>query len=117
MKTNKKKVSENYLLRVPMPAAKLRWKPEEDGKIMLMIENKGAMNRLAQKLFHKPEISYIHLDDLGSFVWTWIDGKKNIIELGELVKEEFGEAAEPVYPRLAKYFQILDSYHFITWKE
>jgi len=37
--------------------------------------------------------------------------------MGECVREKFGETAEPLYERLAKYFQILDSYGFIGWKE
>ena len=43
-------------------------------------------------------------------------GEKTIIELGKDVEAEFGEKANPLYERLAKYFQILDSYHFIEWK-
>jgi len=74
------------------------------------------MNRIAQKLFRKPRISHIHLDEMGSFIWPLLDGEKNIITLGESVKEQFGEKANPLYERLAKYFQILDSYHFIEWK-
>ena len=38
------------------------------------------------------------------------------MELAALQKEHFGEAAEPLYPRIVKYFQILDSYHFISFK-
>jgi len=74
------------------------------------------MNRIAQKLFRKPRISHIHLDEMGSFIWPLLDGERNIIKLGESVKEQFGEKANPLYERLAKYFQILDSYHFIEWK-
>ena len=44
------------------------------------------------------------------------DGEKNIIELGKEVEKHFGEKANPLYERLAKYFQILDSYHFVEWK-
>ena len=58
----------------------------------------------------------MHLDENGSFVWPIIDGEKNIIAIGESVKEKFGEKAEPLYERLAKFFQILESYNFITFK-
>jgi hypothetical protein len=54
---------------------------------------------------------------MGSFVWPLLDGEKDIVALGLLVKEHFGDKAEPLYERLAKYFQILDSYSFIRWKE
>ena len=53
---------------------------------------------------------------MGSFVWPLIDGEKDITEIGKTVKEHFGEKAEPLYERLAKYFQILESYGFISVK-
>ena len=39
--------------------------------------------------------------------------EKNITEIGEAVDEHFGEKAHPLYERLAKYFQILESYGFV----
>jgi len=93
-----------------------RWSKDENGIVTLEIDNTGFFNRLAQLLFRKPKTSYVHLDETGSFLWPELDGKKNITELGILVKERFGEAAEPLYERLAKYFQILNSYGFIVWK-
>ena len=30
-----------------------------------------------------------------------------------LVKEHFGDKAEPLYPRIVKYFQIMESYEFV----
>ena len=44
-----------------------------------------------------------------------MDGEKDIIAIGKEVEEQFGEKANPLYERLAKFFQVLDSYHFITW--
>lgn len=109
-------VSENYLERRPMRPEKIAWHADEEGIITLDIENTGVFNRIAQKLFKKPKVSHIHLDKMGSFVWPLLDGEKDIVALGILVKEHFGEEAEPLYERLAKYFQILDSYSFIEWK-
>lgn len=108
-------LSENYLLRVPVRPEGLRWSTGEDGLVTLEIENTGLMNRTAQKLLRKPRKSYIHLDKTGSFTWRQVDGEKDIVALGKLVETEFGEEAHPLYERLATYFQILDSYHFINW--
>ena len=51
-----------------------------------------------------------------SYLWPLIDGERTVMELAALQKEHFGEAAEPLYPRIVKYFQILESYHFISFK-
>lgn len=96
---------------------RIKWSADDEGIITLDIENTGVFNRVAQKFFKKPKVSHVHLDKMGSFVWPLLDGEKDIVSIGVLVKEHFGEEAEPLYERLAKYFQILDSYSFVEWKE
>ncbi len=117
MKKKKNVISENYLEQIPMRPEEISWSTDEKGIVTLDIENTGVMNRIAQKLFHKPKVTHIHLDETGSFVWPLLDGEKNIIELGEIVKEHFGEKAEPLYPRLAKFFQVLDSFRGAQMKK
>lgn len=106
-------ISENYLENIPSRHHDINWKTDENGAVTLEIKNTGWANKIAQKLFGKPEISYVHLDELGSFIWPIIDGEKNLTEIGIIVKEHFGNKAEPLYERLAKFFQILKSYNFI----
>lgn len=115
MKKNKK-VQENYLERRPMRPQHIQWSVDEEGLVTLAIENTGLMNRIAQKLLKKPKVSYIHLDEIGSFLWPLLEGEQTISELGVKVEQQFGEAAHPLYERLAQYFGILDSYRFIQWK-
>ena len=104
---------ENFLLRIPLRKEGLNWSKDEEGNVTLEIENKGFFNRLFQKILKKPKITYIHLDEMGSFIWPLLDESRNIIELGKLVKEHFGDKAEPLYERLVKYLKILESYKFI----
>ncbi len=110
------KQEENYLERIPMHPEGLAWSADENGMVTLDIENKGVVNRMAQKLLKKPKVSHIHLDEIGSFVWPLIDGEKTIADFAPFMEEHFGEKAEPTYERLAKFFQILESYKFIIWK-
>ncbi len=109
-------IPENYLERIPCRPANIQWSTSDEGIVTLEIENTGWANRIAQKLFDRPKVSYIHLDKMGSFVWPRMDGVMTITDIGKLVDEHFGEEAHPLYQRLARYFQILDSYHFIEWK-
>ena len=110
----KKEKKENYLSHKPLRKEGLAWEKDEEGKVTLLVENKGFFNRLFQILFKKPRISQIHLDEMGSFLWPLLDGKEDLVFLGEKVKEHFGEKAEPLYPRLSKYVSILASYGFVT---
>jgi hypothetical protein len=115
--SKKSKINANYLEKIPVKNPKIGWNADENGIITLEIENTGVVNRIFQKLLKKPKITYIHLDENGSFVWNLIDGETTIMAMGEPVKEHFGDKAEPLYERLAQFVRILDSYGFITFKK
>ncbi len=117
MKKKKNIIGRNYLDKVPVRASFLRHTEDDKGIVTLEKDNKGMFNRIAQKCFKKPPVSYIHLDEFGSFVWLCIDGEHTIYELGEQIEAHFGEKAHPLYERLAKYFQILESYKFVSFKD
>ena len=112
LKNMSKKNQENFLEIKPKRASNIRWSVRDE-IVTLEIENKGLFNRLAQKFLKKPQVSFIHLDVMGSFIWQLSDGKLSIIEIGKLVQERFGEKANPLYERLSKYISILQSYGFL----
>lgn len=112
----KNKKIENFLEVVPVKNPEINFTTDDNGIVTLEIENKGLMNRVFQKLLKKPKITYIHMEELGSFVWQIIDGESDILALGEKVKEKFQDKAEPLYERLSQYVKILESYKFITLK-
>ena len=114
MKKNIKE--ENYLEKKPVCKNGLNWSKDESGNVTLEMENKGVANRIMQKLIKKPKTSYIHLDEMGSFVWPLMDGEKDILEIGKFVEEHFGEKANPLYERLSQYFKTLEKYNFIEYK-
>lgn len=117
MNQNKKKnetVSANYLEYVPAHKPEIKYEISGDKKVTLLQENIGLFNWIAQKLFKKPRVSQIHLDEMGNFIWPLIDGKRNLIEISELVREKFGDKAEPLYNRLVQYIKTLEAYGFIT---
>lgn len=113
MMTRKKEIKiENYLEKVPAIRGDLDWN-ESNGLVTVVQKNRGFYNKIAQKFFGTPKESNIDLDELGSFIWLSIDGKRNLIEIGEMLKEEFGEDAEPLYPRLVKFMQVLVDVKYI----
>lgn len=107
-----------YNSYVPVISEKIiDWSMDDEGIVTLSIENKGFMNTLMQKCFKKPRISYIHLDETGSFIWQLMDGRRNVAAIADSVREHFGKKAEPLYERLLKFFEIVESYDFIIWKK
>jgi hypothetical protein len=113
---NMAKKKDNYLDYIPRPNTLFECNKNKDGKIEIKMHNKGVFNKIAQVLFKKPKYSYIELDEFGSFVWEQMDGKKTIYEIGTLVKERFGDKAEPLYERLSQYIKILHNNHFIVYE-
>ena len=105
----------NYLDLIPRRNEALRWHRDLKERVILEIENTGIMNSIAQKVFGKRRFTKVHLDAQGTFIWPLIDGEKTVADIAALVKEEFGEKAEPLYPRIVKYFQIVESYNFIEF--
>lgn len=115
-KKSKKEVLDiNYLDLIPVRAEELQWVTDRRDRIVLKVENTGLFNKIAQKVFNKPQFTKVHLDQQGTFIWPLIDGERTVADIAALVKDEFGEAAEPLYPRIVKYFQIVESYHFIKF--
>lgn len=114
---NRHKPAENYLDFIPVPNEQFGWDIDKDNKVTIFVENKGIFNLIAQKILGKPKVSQVHLEEMGNFIWPLLDGKRTIYEIGQMVREEFGEKAEPLYQRLAQYMRTLQSYGFIRLKE
>ena len=115
-KKNKKNQPQiNYLDLIPEKAPSIKWHRDLKEKIILEIENTGMFNTIAQKVFNKPRYTKVHLDRFETFIWPLIDGKRSVMDIAACVKEEYGEKAEPLYPRIVKYFQMVESYHFVRF--
>lgn len=112
-----KKQKPNYLDFVPSCREGLRWSENEEGIIVLEIDHKGVYNKIAQKLFRKPKVSYISLDQYGTCVWKQIDGQKTVYDIAHAVEEQFQEQRDSHLQRIVKYFHILDSNHFVSLKK
>lgn len=109
-----KKPQENYLDYIPVISNKNTWS-EESGIVTVHMVHRGFYASIAQKVFHRPRVSHIALDEQGSFIFPLIDGKRTVGDIALLVKEKFGDKAEPLYDRLVQYMQILRNNGFIYY--
>lgn len=108
-------MSENLLDYIPKHNSLIPFSVDKKGIVTLEVKNRGFYNRVAQILFKQPKISYIALEEFGSFIWQQIDGQRSVMEIAGLVKEKFGEKAEPLYDRLGKYMKTLRKCDYILW--
>ncbi|MDK2919061.1 MAG: hypothetical protein PWQ37_1794 [Candidatus Petromonas sp.] len=111
------KKDDNFLELVPVKKESQEWKINEEGLVQIIIPRDGVLDKIVRVFFKTPKVMKIDLDELGSFVWESIDGKKNVREIAQLIKDEFGEKAEPLYERLGTYINILRNNKFITLKK
>lgn len=118
MKASKKAKAkqENYLDYIPKHNELFPYQIKENGRVEVKVTNRGMFNRIAQVLFKRPKYSYIELDEFGTFVWKQIDGKRTIYDICLLMKDEFGEKAEPLFERATQFFQILRRNSFIVYE-
>lgn len=108
------KQKENYLDYIPKHNERFSWE-EKDGLVVIKVANTGFFNRIAQLIFRKPKFSHIDLDEFGSFVWIQIDGHRTVYEIGQAVKNKFGDKAEPLYERLAKFITVLRNNAYVVY--
>ncbi len=114
----KKEIQEdNYLDYVPVRNPDFGWRVKDNGRVEVTVPNRGFFNRIAQIFFRRPKISYIELDEYGSFLWQQIDGETNIYQMSLRMKEHFGKKAEPVVERLVQFMKTLRSQHYIIYAE
>lgn len=107
----------NLLKFVPVRHIKYITDPETN---LIIIKKPKFTNRFLQKhllpVLSNKEFS-IKLDEYGSHVWQEIDGKKNIQQIAEQLKEKYGESVEPVYERVGKFIVSLEKNKFIIYKQ
>ena len=112
-----KRTGRNFLEYVYRISDGLSWNVSDDGIVTVDMENKGFANRVAQRFFHRPRISHITLEGMGSFIFTQIDGVRTVYDIGVLVGKRFGNEAEPLYERLSVYMKKLEQVGFIKLTE
>ena len=108
-----KKSKMNYLDYIPVKNEELEWEMTDNGVVMIYRTNKKWMERITQVLLKKPKVTKIELEEYGTFIWPLIDGKRSVYDIAQLVKEEFGDKAEPLYERLVAYFRSMDANNLI----
>lgn len=112
-----KKNGKNYLEWIPVKNPEFKWTEDAKGIVTVDMVHKGIFDKIAQKIFFTPEVSHIKLDQYGSFVWKQIDGSRDLIGIGQMVGDKFGENAEPLYERLSRYFETLKNNKFVIMKK
>ena len=98
---------------IPYRSESVKWTTDENGLVVITMENKGIFDLILQKLMKKPKRSYIHLDEKGSFFWLNADGLHTLGEIAEGSAEKFGDASEASIYAAERFLETLCSCKFI----
>lgn len=109
------KQKENFLDYYPRRNANVDWR-QKGNAVEIDMVHRGISHWIAQRFFRRPRVSHIRLDDFGSFIWLQMDGSRSVQEIGQAVKERFGQKAEPLYERLCQYIKTLHREGFIVYE-
>lgn len=90
----------------------------KSNNIRIIIHRNSILDRFIRKFIKKTPLTFnVDLDDYGSFIYNSIDGTKTIYEIGNEVKEHFGDEVEPLYERLGAFCNLLKNNDFIYFKK
>ena len=104
---------DNYMDYVFSPREDLIFNVDEDGNVVVDMENTGFFNTLAQKLFKKPRISHIKLDAIGSKLWLLMDNRSSVYDIALKMEEEFPGEGD-MTSRVVVFFKRLEKLGWIV---
>jgi len=105
-KTNK--VSENFLNKVPVVSGRHSFTVDNSGIVTFHVKHEGFFDKVAQKLFGRPQVTDVSLEEKGSYVFLLIDGKRTVYDIMQLTDEKFGDGGGVI-----SYMQMLGRAEFI----
>lgn len=108
--------NKNFLEAIPVKSEKIGWQETEEGLVQLIIYRNGRIDKIMRKIFKTPNKMTIDLDEIGSYVWSSIDGSRNIFKISKLLKDNLGDKVEPINERLITFIKILKNNNFINLK-
>ncbi len=93
---------------------KVGWEDGQNDMAVLLIPKfrKWPLAKWLQPRLKKPHIR-VKLDEIGSFVWKQLDGRKTFALIAQAMREHFGEKAEPAEDRLKKFLLTLRNNKFV----
>lgn len=111
----KKPPLDNLLHMVPLLRSHIGMEPDGERKVILLLPRTSWLERQSIRFLKQPERIKVHLDELGSMVVTHCKGRHSVEQIASIIRAELGDAAEPLYPRLGKYLEILEANGWLTW--
>ena len=99
-----------------IPEIKVDFRKESENKITVILPRKNNLfNRFLFRVYHLPKERYLHLDEIWSHLFMLIDGKRNVTDIVERMKESFPDDIKSIQIRTASMLEILEVNRIIDY--
>ncbi len=120
--TNRKTPAETSIFNLlkMKPVRLHKWRPNREDPDLITIHMPRFNSNFGRKLgnIFKIRPTYnINLEKYGSAVWRLCNGDVNVEEIGEVLREQYGDEVEPLYERLAQYLTFLERTKLIKYEK
>lgn len=89
----------------------------ESGRVTVHVPRQSWIERQAVRFLKQPAVIKVRLDELGSAVVSRCDGSHTVSDIADGLRAEFGEAAEPLLPRLVKFIEVMEANGWLDWQD
>lgn len=112
-----KKKDRNILDLIPLIPDHIELIKDSEGAARLKINRVSRIEKFVTRYFKIASYQTVDLDEMGSVVMGAIDGKRTVNDIAMVVKDHFGDTAEPLYERLIFFFKALHRNKFVTFPQ
>lgn len=106
----------NLLDLTPVAAAEAE---EKDGRVVVIRPRPHArgLRKPLDWLIYLLAVRRLQLDDVGSFCWRQMDGRRTAGGIAEALRTEFGDSVEPAEERLGTFIRLLHREELVEFPE
>ena len=106
----------NLLELTPTTAAEIE---EKDGRVIVIRPRPSPRGLLTpfDWLVYLMAPRRLRLDEVGSFCWRHMDGRRTAGEIADALRAEFGTTVEPAEERLGKFIRLLQREELVSFPE
>lgn len=105
----------NLLEFVPHRVA--TWSEDGEKVVLQLPEPERSWRRPFALLSYKFWNKKVRLDEVSSFAWRLLDGRRTVAEVAEMLRHEFAEKAEPAEERLGVLVRMLHRGRLVTYED
>lgn len=90
-----------------VPERTVEWTEEEGRAILQAPRFQGRVGRAVVDRLGRDQAYRLKLDEFGTAAWLAIDGRRDVGKIAGMMREAFGEGAEPAEERLLEFLRRL----------